>query len=172
MSVSSSHADLGLPIVYLVDDEDVVRDAVAWLLRSRRLLSQGHESGEAFLAATAGIGEACAHVFARERYDLILTGRRAGRLEKLAQQLKSEYNVKVITSEFDVREREEVISRLEELPEEQKAVFVWNELEDIPFSEIAEQTGEKVNTLISRKRYAVLYLRKQLLDLYNEIINH
>jgi len=61
---------------------------------------------------------------------------------------------------------------LDELPEEQKAVFVWNELEDIPFSEIAEQTGEKVNTLISRKRYAVLYLRKQLLDLYNEIINH
>jgi RNA polymerase sigma factor (sigma-70 family) len=61
---------------------------------------------------------------------------------------------------------------LEELPEEQKAVFVWNELEDIPFSEIAEQTGEKVNTLLSRKRYAVLYLRKQLLDLYNEIINH
>ena len=61
---------------------------------------------------------------------------------------------------------------LEELPEEQKAVFVWNELEDIPFSEIAELTGEKVNTLISRKRYAVLHLRKQLLELYNEIITH
>ena len=61
---------------------------------------------------------------------------------------------------------------LEELPEEQKAVFVWNELEDIPFSEIAELTGEKVNTLISRKRYAVLHLRRQLLELYNEIITH
>ena len=48
--------------------------------------------------ATAGIGEACAHVFARERYDLILTGRRADRLEKLAQQLKKEYNVAVIIS--------------------------------------------------------------------------
>jgi two-component system response regulator DctR len=43
--------DLGLPMVYLVDDEDVVRDAVAWLLRSRRLLSQGHPSAEAFEAA-------------------------------------------------------------------------------------------------------------------------
>jgi two-component system, LuxR family, response regulator DctR len=42
---------LGLPMVYLVDDEDVVRDAVAWLLRSRRLLSQGHSSAEAFEAA-------------------------------------------------------------------------------------------------------------------------
>ena len=38
----------GLPMVYLVDDEDVVRDALAWLLRSRRLLSEGFESAEAF----------------------------------------------------------------------------------------------------------------------------
>ncbi len=39
---------LGIPTVYLVDDEDVVRDALAWLLRSRRLLSEGFGSGEAF----------------------------------------------------------------------------------------------------------------------------
>ena len=39
---------LGLPLVYLVDDEDVVRDALAWLLRSRRLLSEGFGSAEAF----------------------------------------------------------------------------------------------------------------------------
>jgi len=49
--VSPLPAELGLPMVYLVDDEDVVRDAVAWLLRSRRLLSQGHRSAEAFEAA-------------------------------------------------------------------------------------------------------------------------
>jgi two-component system response regulator DctR len=41
---------LGLPMVYLVDDEAVVRDATAWLLRSRRLLSEGYASGEAFEA--------------------------------------------------------------------------------------------------------------------------
>jgi two-component system response regulator DctR len=40
---------LGLPVVYLVDDEDVVRDALAWLLRSRRLLSEGFGGAEAFL---------------------------------------------------------------------------------------------------------------------------
>jgi two-component system, LuxR family, response regulator DctR len=39
---------LGIPVVYLVDDEDVVRDALAWLLRSRRLLSEGYASAEAF----------------------------------------------------------------------------------------------------------------------------
>ena len=41
-------APLGLPVVYLVDDEDVVRDALGWLLRSRRLLSEGFASAEAF----------------------------------------------------------------------------------------------------------------------------
>ena len=61
---------------------------------------------------------------------------------------------------------------LQELPEEQRSVFVWNELGDVSFKEIAELTGENVNTLISRKRYAVLHLRERLLTLYNEIINH
>ncbi|MGE4051384.1 MAG: response regulator transcription factor, partial [Piscinibacter sp.] len=46
-------ASLGLPIVYLVDDEDVVRDALGWLLRSRRLLSEGFASAEAFEAMLA-----------------------------------------------------------------------------------------------------------------------
>ena len=52
---------LGLPMVYLVDDEDVVRDALAWLLRSRRLLSEGFASADAFeawLAARQATGRA------------------------------------------------------------------------------------------------------------------
>jgi two-component system response regulator DctR len=44
---------LGIPVVYLVDDEDVVRDALAWLLRSRRLLAEGFESADAFEAHIA-----------------------------------------------------------------------------------------------------------------------
>ena len=44
---------LGIPVVHLVDDEDVVRDALAWLLRSRRLLSEGYASAEAFEALLA-----------------------------------------------------------------------------------------------------------------------
>jgi len=50
--MTPDHA-LGIPMVYLVDDEDVVRDALAWLLRSRRLLSEGFASAEAFEAFTA-----------------------------------------------------------------------------------------------------------------------
>ncbi len=51
MSLPAWPPELGLPMVYLVDDEEVVRQGVAWLLRSRRLLSEGYESGEAFEAA-------------------------------------------------------------------------------------------------------------------------
>lgn len=50
MSSTNTSTSFGLPMVYLVDDEPVVRDAVAWLLRSRRLLSEGFGSGEAFEA--------------------------------------------------------------------------------------------------------------------------
>lgn len=57
-----------------------------------------------------------------------------------------------------------------ELPDEQRTVFELTELEGIPFKEIAESTGIAVNTLISRKRYAVLFLRKRLYNLYEDIL--
>jgi RNA polymerase sigma factor (sigma-70 family) len=66
----------------------------------------------------------------------------------------------------------ELREALQELPEEQRNVFVWNELEDVPFKDIAEKTGENISTLISRKRYAVLHLRERLMTLYEEIINN
>ena len=65
---------------------------------------------------------------------------------------------------------EQLYAALEEIPENQRQVFIWNELEEISFQEIAEKTGEKINTLISRKRYAVLHLRKRLQQLYKETI--
>jgi NADP-dependent 3-hydroxy acid dehydrogenase YdfG len=74
--------------------------------------------------ATSGIGEACANVFARERYDLVLTGRRMDRLEELARHLKEEYNVNVMLLNFDVRNRDEAVQNLESLPDEWKKVNV------------------------------------------------
>jgi DNA-directed RNA polymerase specialized sigma24 family protein len=50
-------------------------------------------------------------------------------------------------------------------------VFELNELKGISFNEIAELTEQTVNTLISRKRYAVLHLRERLKTLYNELVN-
>ena len=63
-------------------------------------------------------------------------------------------------------------SALDELPEEQKLVFVLNELEGVPFKIIAEQTGETINTLISRKHYAVLHLRERLQVLRDDLLNY
>jgi len=61
---------------------------------------------------------------------------------------------------------------LDELPEEQKRVFILNELEGVPFKVIAGETGETINTLISRKRYAVLHLRERLQSLRDELLNY
>jgi RNA polymerase sigma factor (sigma-70 family) len=55
---------------------------------------------------------------------------------------------------------------LHDLPKEQRDIFVANEFEDIGFKEMAEKTGVGINTLISRKRYAVLALRTRLEELY------
>ena len=65
----------------------------------------------------------------------------------------------------------ELTRGLDELPANQRAVFVMNELEDKTLQEIADLTGENIKTIISRKRYAVQHLRKRLEYLYNEILN-
>jgi len=57
---------------------------------------------------------------------------------------------------------------LEELPAEQREVFVAHELLGRSFKEMAEETGVSVNTLLSRKRYAVLHLRERLREMYEE----
>jgi len=57
---------------------------------------------------------------------------------------------------------------LDELPEEQREVFIAHELEGRTFKEIAAESGVGVNTLISRKRYAVLHLRERLQTIYDE----
>lgn len=67
---------------------------------------------------------------------------------------------------------EQLFVALDELPAEQKQVFIWQELEDLSFEEIAEKTGLNINTLVSRKRYAVLHLRKRLKQLYKEVIEY
>jgi RNA polymerase sigma factor (sigma-70 family) len=61
---------------------------------------------------------------------------------------------------------------LDELPVAQRNVFILNEIEGVPFKTIAEQTGETINTLLSRKRYAVLHLRERLGVLRDELLHN
>jgi RNA polymerase sigma factor (sigma-70 family) len=63
---------------------------------------------------------------------------------------------------------EELELALDELPDEQREVFVAHELEGRTFKEMAAETGVSVNTLLSRKRYAVLHLRERLQSVYDE----
>ena len=63
----------------------------------------------------------------------------------------------------------ELMQALDELPENQKEVFLLNEIEDFTLQEIADQKGENLKTMISRKGYAVKHLRKRLQHLYNEL---
>jgi len=64
---------------------------------------------------------------------------------------------------------DELMDALDELPNNQREVFVLNELEDFTLQEIADQKGENIKTIISRKGYAVKHLRNKLNHLYNEL---
>jgi RNA polymerase sigma factor (sigma-70 family) len=62
----------------------------------------------------------------------------------------------------------ELLAALEELPKEQRDVFIAHELEGRSFKELAAESGASVNTLLARKRYAVLHLRARLQTIYDE----
>jgi len=66
---------------------------------------------------------------------------------------------------------EELDAALDELPEEQRSVFIAHELEGRSFKELARETRTSVNTLLSRKRYAVLHLRQRLRAIYDEFVD-
>ena len=67
---------------------------------------------------------------------------------------------------------EELFSALNELPANQREVFILNELEDMTLQQIADLHREKLKTIISRKRYAVQHLRDRLEELYFEFMNY
>jgi RNA polymerase sigma factor (sigma-70 family) len=66
---------------------------------------------------------------------------------------------------------DEVEFALNELPDEQRDVFIAHELEGRSFKELSAETGININTLLSRKRYAVLHLRERLQSIYDEFKN-
>lgn len=67
---------------------------------------------------------------------------------------------------------DEITMALDELPADQREIFVQNEMEERSFREIAEETGVSINTLLSRKRYAILALRKRLQKFYDDVVGN
>jgi RNA polymerase sigma factor, sigma-70 family len=65
---------------------------------------------------------------------------------------------------------DEIMDALEELPADQREIFILNEMEEKGFREISEETGISINTLLSRKRYAIIALRKRLQKFYDDVV--
>ena len=146
------------------DVEDVLQDVFFRLVEANRLLVPiEHVTGWLFQVARNRIAD-----LLRRKQPESLDGREPGSeslgVEDLLPSPES-------GPEADYARRrllEELRRALEELPEEQRSVFVAHELEGKSFKELAAATGVNVNTLLARKRYAVLRLRERLRKIHDE----
>jgi 3-hydroxy acid dehydrogenase / malonic semialdehyde reductase len=115
--------------------------------------------------ATAGFGEACAERFAKEGYHLVITGRRAERLQEVQQQLEQQYKVRVKTLVFDVRDKAAVETALSSLEEEWRAidVLVNNAGLALDLSTIDEGNTEDWDTMMDTNVKGLLYVSRTVI---------
>lgn len=120
--------------------------------------------------ATSGIGKATAEIFARNGYDIIITGRRKDRLEKLADELKKKFKVKIIALNFDVCQRKEVEKNLSSLKKEWKNidVLVNNAGLASGFGLIQEGDIEDWEKMIDTNVKGLLYITRHIAPLMIE----
>ncbi len=120
--------------------------------------------------ATAGFGEACAERFAKEGYHLVITGRRAERLQEVQQQLEQQYKVKVKTLVFDVRDKAAVATALGSLEEEWRAidVLVNNAGLALDLSTIDEGNMEDWDTMLDTNVKGLLYVSRTVIPWMRE----
>jgi RNA polymerase sigma factor (sigma-70 family) len=153
------------------DVEDILQDVFYELIEANRLLMPiEHVTGWLFRVARNRITD----LFRRKRPGSLneaVAVNDEGESLQLEELLPSpdagpdaQYARSVLLDELELA--------LDELPGEQREVFVAHEVEGRSFKEIAAETGVGVNTLLSRKRYAVLYLRRRLQDIYNEYVSN
>src|SRR5256885_206019 len=149
------------------DAEDILQDVFYKLVEANRLLMPiEHVTGWLFRVARNRIID----LFRQkkpESFSETATADEADQLLRMEDLLPSPdagpealYARNVLLDELELA--------VEELPKEQREVFVAHELEGRSFKEIAAETGVSVNTLLSRKRYAVLHLRERLQSMYDE----
>jgi RNA polymerase sigma factor (sigma-70 family) len=149
------------------DAEDIVQEVFYELVEANRLLMPiEHVTGWLFRVARNRITDLFRKKRPKNFSDAAVEGE-GGELLQIEDLLPSPdagpealYVRSVLFDELELA--------LDELPEEQRDVFLAHELEGHSFKEIAAQTGVSVNTLLSRKRYAVLHLRERLQSIYDE----
>ncbi len=149
------------------DVEDILQDVFYELVEANRLLMPiEHVGAWLFRVARNRIID----LFRKkkpESFDNVVESSEAGERLQLEDLLPSPdagpealYARNVLLDELD--------AALDELPDEQREVFIAHELEGRSFKEIAAESGVSVNTLLSRKRYAVMHLRKRLQAIYSD----
>jgi RNA polymerase sigma factor (sigma-70 family) len=151
------------------DAEDIVQEVFYELVEANRLLMPiEHVTGWLFRVARNRITDLFRKKKPESFSDATVEGE-AGEVLQVEDLLPSPdagpealYFRNLLLEEFELA--------LEELPEEQRDVFVAHELEGRSFKEMAAETGVSVNTLLSRKRYAVLHLRERLQSIYDEFM--
>jgi RNA polymerase sigma factor (sigma-70 family) len=152
------------------DAEDVLQDVFYALVEANRLLVPiEHVTAWLFRVARNRITDLFRKKTPERFGDTVVAGEDEERLQ-LEDLLPSRdagpealYARRVLIEELELA--------IEELPVEQRDVFVAHELEGRSFKEMAAETGVSVNTLLSRKRYAVRHLRERLQDIYDEFTN-
>jgi RNA polymerase sigma factor (sigma-70 family) len=154
----------------LADAEDIVQDVFYELVEANRLLMPiEHVTGWLFRVARNRITD----LFRKskpERFSDAAVESEDGEMLRIEDLLPSPdagpetlYARGVLLDELDFA--------LHELPDEQREVFIAHELEGRSFKELSAESGISVNTLLSRKRYAVLHLRERLQSIYDEFKN-
>ena len=151
------------------DAEDILQDVFYELVEANRLLMPiEHVTGWLFRVARNRIIDLFRKKKPESFTDAAVEGEE-GDLLRLEELLPSPdagpdavYARNLLLDELD--------DALDELPDEQREVFIAHELEGKSFKEIAAETGVGVNTLLSRKRYAVLHLRERLQTIYDEFM--
>src|SRR6187431_1582318 len=152
------------------DAEDILQDVFAELVEANRLLMPiEHVTGWLFRVARNRITD----LFRKKKPESLSDAAISGDAEEDDERLRLEDLLPSPDAGPDaLYARNVLLDALElavaELPEEQRAVFIAHELEGRSFREMAAETGVSVNTLLSRKRYAVLHLRERLQNVYDE----
>src|SRR3954469_622705 len=117
--------------------------------------------------ATAGIGKSTAEIFAKNGYDIIITGRRKDRLDAFAAQLKNTYKIEVLSLNFDVRNLKEVQAAVESIQENWKKinVLVNNAGLAVGMSSIQEGVVDDWERMIDTNIKGLLYITRTLAPL-------
>ncbi len=115
--------------------------------------------------ATAGFGEACAHLFAKESWNLIITGRRKERLERLAKAISEQNQVEVLPLCFDVRNEEEVKNAISQIPIELQNIDVLINNAGLALGKGSFDQGlsEDWNTMIDTNVKGLMYVSKAVI---------